>query len=87
MSWVYGLVEIDKELTICEIYKLKTKVDMFVPIMWKDIKSRKVVNMVLKDLKDQTDFKIKFYAKKDKKGNYKLITKGDNKKWKVLGNK
>lgn len=67
MSWSYGLVETNEgELVLGEVYfNYDDKPWGFVPIKWKDLKSKKVKKMLLDDLSGQLGDKKYFFKEKD----------------------
>jgi hypothetical protein len=77
-SWAYGLVELEikdksKGLTLCEVYfNKKSKIDTFVPVEWKELKVKKERYLVINDILRQLESNIKFYAKQNKKGEWKI---------------
>jgi len=65
--------EFKKELTLCEIYfDEKHKPIMYAPVKWSELKNKSEKYYVINDIFRQLESNIKIYAKKNKKGGWKI---------------
>lgn len=57
-GWAYGLVKIDNQLVLCEIYNVKQGskiVEMVYPVEWTDLRNKGTRIMLIEDLKGQLE--------------------------------